>query len=575
VIRRGGQTIVRFENEEAIDEFADRQKMSDGDREALRALELRQEVERRRTHAALAATVAEIAEDRAREAGVPIDPPSVEAPAAHQAPPTAEVGQSLQEPVAGAPAPAEAASVTTPSSGPKEVASDMAKRDAMEYAAAESQMSEPEVRTRVLDAADQNDAYRATLQANNPLLYERLHLRAERDREAAQGTFLDPGPGANVRESQAARGEHGAERTTTKAAAAPSDAGADPWANYTADADARDRAAAGLPPNPNWNASARVAEGTATEVVRTSLAPQVQADDAREQEAALQRAETGVNATAAVASAAEQRRRQETIQAALAATNSVDVQRKGGELERDEFIIPRRILQSYTEHDGKFFAKDSNRMMFHDQGEKLATSTTDKVAIADMVAYARAKQWESLKLTGSQEFRREAWLQAESQGIKTQGFTPRDVDLAALKTLTQERSTNTITPLEERAKPQPTPARELVASAPRHDLNKNQAGTAAAAAQGRTSNIAELQQKRGFEKYSMDDLAKIAFYRALLVEREKGAPAEQRDAVLAKFDTTMRDPQKVRDLPQQEVKAAERGKSVERPQQRDTAEQSL
>ena len=43
-------------------------------------------------------------------------------------------------------------------------------------------------------------------------------------------------------------------------------------------------------------------------------------------------------------------------------------------------------------------------------------------------------------LSGSQEFRREAWLQAESQGIKTQGYTPKQSDLAALETLRQERS---------------------------------------------------------------------------------------------------------------------------------------
>ena len=48
-------------------------------------------------------------------------------------------------------------------------------------------------------------------------------------------------------------------------------------------------------------------------------------------------------------------------------------------------------------------------------------------------------------------------------------------------------------------------------AAPRHDLNKNQAGTAAAAAAAKTSNITELQKKPGFEKYGVDDLTKIAF----------------------------------------------------------------
>jgi hypothetical protein len=67
-----------------------------------------------------------------------------------------------------------------------------------------------------------------------------------------------------------------------------------------------------------------------------------------------------------------------------------------------------------------------------------------------MVSLAKAKQWNSLKLSGSKEFRREAWLQAESQGIKTSGYTPKQADLAALEAMRQERATNSIQPVRER-----------------------------------------------------------------------------------------------------------------------------
>ncbi len=252
--------------------------------------------------------------------------------------------------------------------------------------------------------------------------------------------------------------------------------------------------------------------------------------------------------------------------------NSFDVKRKGAELERGEFIMPRRIASTYTEHDGKFFAKDTSRMMFHDKGDTLATSTTDKTAIADMVAYAKAKQWESLKLSGSQEFRREAWLQAESQGIKTQGFTPREKDLVELKTLTMERATNSITPLQDRAKGR-APMEQPIA-APRHDLNKNQAATASAAAQNSTTNIKELQKDPAMERYSMEDLGKIAFYRALIVEREKDSPPTVRDEAVAKFDKSMRDPAMVKALPDPEIKA-EQHASAKKEHKRDTPELSL
>jgi hypothetical protein len=269
----------------------------------------------------------------------------------------------------------------------------------------------------------------------------------------------------------------------------------------------------------------------------------------------------------------ERKRKEAILAAAGEQQNTVDVQRKGGELDRGEFIVPRRVTQAYTELDGKFYAKDTDRMMFQDQGEKLATSTTDKVAIADMVAYAKAKQWESLKLTGSQEFRREAWLQAESQGIKTQGFTPREKDLVELKTLTLERSTNSITPLQDRAKDRAQLEKPI--SAPRHDLNKNQAATATAVAQNNTTNIKELQKDPAMERFSMEELSKIAFYRALLVDREKDSAPAVREEAVAKFDTAMRDPAMVKALPDPELKTEAQAATKEKEHKRDTSELSL
>jgi hypothetical protein len=269
----------------------------------------------------------------------------------------------------------------------------------------------------------------------------------------------------------------------------------------------------------------------------------------------------------------ERKRKEAILAAAGEQQNTVDVQRKGGELDRGEFILPRRVAQAYTELDGKFYAKDTDRMMFHDQGEKLATSTTDKVAVADMVAYAKAKQWESLKLTGSQEFRREAWLQAESQGIKTQGFTPREKDLVELKALTLERSTNSITPLQDRAKDRAQLEKPI--TAPRHDLNKNQAATATAVAQNNTTNIKELQKDPAMERFSMEELSKIAFYRALLVDREKDSAPAVRDEAVAKFDTAMRNPEMVKALPDPELKAETQAAARDKEHKRDTSELSL
>lgn len=264
----------------------------------------------------------------------------------------------------------------------------------------------------------------------------------------------------------------------------------------------------------------------------------------------------------------------EAMLAALA-TNAIDVQQSGREIKRDEMILPRRIATTYTELEGKFYAKDSSRLIFEDKGNKLASSSTDKKAVADMVTYAKAKQWDSFQLTGSVEFKREAWLQAESQGIKTLGYNPKDTDLVALKTLTAERSTNAITPLQERKRDVAAPSVKTSAeAAPRHDLDKNQAAMHVEASKSIARNILALQQRPAMADRSTEDLAKLAYWRGIVQEETKLQPEPAREEAIARFDQMAEDPQLVKRLGE-ETRATINDKTVDRVQKRDTHEQSL
>lgn len=247
---------------------------------------------------------------------------------------------------------------------------------------------------------------------------------------------------------------------------------------------------------------------------------------------------------------AKEAREEARIERQQEPANSFDVQRTGRELGKGDFIMPRQIERGYTEIDGKFYTKDTNRVMFEDKGEKLATSTTDKAAIADMVALAKAKQWDSLKLAGSQEFRREAWLQAESQGIKTQGYTPKEADLASLETLRQARSTNLITPLQERTQDKAKAAGAEHELAPRNNLDKSQANLHAEATKNIATNMQTLQKIPGMSDKSTEELAKVAYWRGVVSEENKGQPKAQEEA-LARFDAKATDPAFVKALPQE------------------------
>lgn len=261
--------------------------------------------------------------------------------------------------------------------------------------------------------------------------------------------------------------------------------------------------------------------------------------------------------------------------------NAFDVGSKSGhELGTNEFIIPRRIANNYTEVDGKFFSKDVDRprLVFQDKGEKLTTSTTDKTAVADMVDLAKAKQWSTLKLSGSQEFRREAWLQAESQGIKTKGYTPKESDLVALENLRQQRATNTITPLAERKTEQEkAPQAQEERAASRHDLNKNQAGLHDAAQKNLTGNIEIVSKIPGMKDRSMEEVQKLAYWRGIVAEENKLQPPTIQKDALARFDAKATDPQFLAHL-DKETQANVSEQTTDRakePQELDTHGQSL
>lgn len=259
------------------------------------------------------------------------------------------------------------------------------------------------------------------------------------------------------------------------------------------------------------------------------------------------------------------RKQRETTQATQGG-NTVDVQKSGKEIERDDLILPRALQNNYSEQNGKFFAKDSNRLVFEDKGEKLATSSFSKQAVADMVLYARAKQWESIKLSGSQDFRREAWLQAESQGIKTQGFTPKEADLAALKTLSQERQTNIITPVAERQETKEKSQNEV--NAPRHDLNKNQAVIHIEASKSVGENMKKLEENRKFDERDPKEMARLAFWRGVVIEDNKLQPKATQDEALAKFDKFAENPEFLKKL-EEKTQTTTIEKTVEKTVQRD------
>lgn len=59
---------------------------------------------------------------------------------------------------------------------------------------------------------------------------------------------------------------------------------------------------------------------------------------------------------------------------------------------------------------------------------RISSRLDDKQTISAMVDLAETRGWQSVKLSGSESFRREAWVQASLRGVATEGYTPWETD---------------------------------------------------------------------------------------------------------------------------------------------------
>ena len=106
--------------------------------------------------------------------------------------------------------------------------------------------------------------------------------------------------------------------------------------------------------------------------------------------------------------------------------------------------LPDRIRRKYyvvVNEPGKEGADGKARLYADDKGEYLAFKVADDrlvtrlaavEVIRDMVSVAQHRQWASLEVRGSVEFRREAWLEASARGMEVRGYQPSELDRQTL-----------------------------------------------------------------------------------------------------------------------------------------------
>lgn len=115
--------------------------------------------------------------------------------------------------------------------------------------------------------------------------------------------------------------------------------------------------------------------------------------------------------------------------------------------------IPEPLQKRYFSSTGKwssepafFTTAQAKEPAFRDQGRRLVTSSESEEVVRDLVAIARHRGWSNVHLTGSEAFRRAAWLEASRQGLEVRGYRPNERDLQELDRLRRDKSRNSIAP---------------------------------------------------------------------------------------------------------------------------------
>lgn len=113
--------------------------------------------------------------------------------------------------------------------------------------------------------------------------------------------------------------------------------------------------------------------------------------------------------------------------AALGSSGAAEFDSLPAHLRRKYYVVDVDATEAriYADRAGEYLLAKASR-------DRLVTLVASVEIVRDLVAIAAHRGWERIELTGSVEFRREAWLAASARGIETKGYEPSELDRAAL-----------------------------------------------------------------------------------------------------------------------------------------------
>lgn len=131
--------------------------------------------------------------------------------------------------------------------------------------------------------------------------------------------------------------------------------------------------------------------------------------------------------------------------------------------DHDPRAMPASVAAKFLREGNRYYF-DDRTLAFIDGGNQLRAETENRAVIKDLVAVAKARQWDHIEVRGSEIFRREVWKEAHAEGMAVTGFAPTPLER---QTAARERGRQYAAP--DRAAT-PTPASDLKAAANAHSM---------------------------------------------------------------------------------------------------------
>jgi hypothetical protein len=118
----------------------------------------------------------------------------------------------------------------------------------------------------------------------------------------------------------------------------------------------------------------------------------------------------------------------------------------------ERYVIKRAAVQlgdlrlGQTEYR---YRGDTGRVAFTESAFKLSTDNNNPSVARSMVDVAEARNWQALRVSGHEDFKRLVWLEASLRGVKTLGYEPQRSDIELLRKERATRQVNQIEPAPE------------------------------------------------------------------------------------------------------------------------------